>query len=644
MRLSLGSVGTLTIALLVAFAFWPENRAVRGPEPVVAQDKPKARDAKSSTTASPQKKASNEPRATDTHAAQSLRPIVREPAPLDRPLSSDVVYRSINEARIAAALKSQVDFEIKPQSFKDALDFIASHYQISILIDQKAFDDANIDTSVEVTFNASGIALRDMLQWLFSEMPSPIRYEFRNGVLLISTYDKIRDDQMTVVYDCRDLIPLGAQDPADESTPSSGGGGFFQIAPSSAPNPGTAAPASQASQGPNHRMRAAARKAAKLISALKAAMTPEDFDGGGDIRPILYFQGLIVARQNSFDQRNIRRLLADIRWMRTQGAFAPPGDPKSQATSISIPTSTTVRRGPEQLIVEDTHKPRDAKSSTTRAPQRKANKEQRTADNQTTRRPPIVLEDERVNQPLSSDVPERSKNEARIAEVLNVPVDFRLQEQPFKDAVDFIAAHYHIPILIDKKGLADANVDPDTKVQVDIPGITLHDLLHWLLTDLNSPLDYEVCNGALLISTIDKLNEDVSIVVYDCRDLLKPASIDSADAREQNQGKDEQVKPHRGESGAQETTGQKGSSEGANSRLSRRVSWIQAIIASLDNGPDEARISEFDGLLVIRQNPLGHERIKQLLASIRLMKKTGAFARFADQFEEPKSGALAHPK
>ena len=40
MRLSLGSVGALTAALLIAFAFWPENRAVRGHERIVAQEKP----------------------------------------------------------------------------------------------------------------------------------------------------------------------------------------------------------------------------------------------------------------------------------------------------------------------------------------------------------------------------------------------------------------------------------------------------------------------------------------------------------------------------------------------------------------------------------------------------------------------------
>jgi RND family efflux transporter MFP subunit len=42
MRLSLGSVVALTAGLLIAYAFWPENRAVRGPQRVVAQDKDKA--------------------------------------------------------------------------------------------------------------------------------------------------------------------------------------------------------------------------------------------------------------------------------------------------------------------------------------------------------------------------------------------------------------------------------------------------------------------------------------------------------------------------------------------------------------------------------------------------------------------------
>src|ERR1700689_1579763 len=53
MRLSLGSVGALAAGLLIAFAFWPDNRAVRGPERIVAQDKPKSEGSKSEASHSP---------------------------------------------------------------------------------------------------------------------------------------------------------------------------------------------------------------------------------------------------------------------------------------------------------------------------------------------------------------------------------------------------------------------------------------------------------------------------------------------------------------------------------------------------------------------------------------------------------------
>jgi hypothetical protein len=150
MRLSLGSVGALTAALLIAFAFWPDNRAVRGPERLVAQDKSKAERPKGETSPSRggtgsanRNRGNNPPRAHQP-------PIVLEPAVVEHPLSSDLVQRSQAEARIAEALNAPVDFNIEPQSFKEALDFIAAHYQIPILIDQKGLDDANVDTSAEV--------------------------------------------------------------------------------------------------------------------------------------------------------------------------------------------------------------------------------------------------------------------------------------------------------------------------------------------------------------------------------------------------------------------------------------------------------------------------------------------------------------
>lgn len=446
---------------LIAFAIWPATQAVRGPDQVVAQEKPRAKTPPVVTSGSGH---ARDKRGGASDAGQTPQPpIVLNPAPIDRPLSSDLIYHSKNKARIATALRTQIDFKIKPQPFKDALDLIASHYQISIVIDQRSFDDANIDVTDEVALNTSSLTLHDTLHWLFSQMPAPIEYEFKNGALLVSTFDKLSEDQAIVVYDCRDLIPVHPP-----------------------------------RQGPNQRMSIPVRtRAAQLIATLKATTThPDDWEDCCSGETIVYLEGLIVVRQNPFVHEKIRRLLADLRWMRTHGAFAAFADSHSDATKTS--------------------------------PRKKAS----AVDDHTTAAS-VVVERDPVDHPLRSDVAERPKNEAHIIEALKASVDFQIQPQSLRDALEFIATLYHIPIVIDRRALGDANANLATKVRVNIPGITLHELLHWLFEQPNCPVEYEVRNGALLISTLDKLNEDLSIVVYDCRDLLTAAGPDSGSPADQ---------------------------------------------------------------------------------------------------------------
>ena len=75
MRLSRGSVGALTAALLIAFAMWPATQAVRGPDQVVAQEKPKAKTPL--VGASGSRHAGNKPKASSkTLPSASLRAVV----------------------------------------------------------------------------------------------------------------------------------------------------------------------------------------------------------------------------------------------------------------------------------------------------------------------------------------------------------------------------------------------------------------------------------------------------------------------------------------------------------------------------------------------------------------------------------------
>ncbi len=208
--------------MLIAFAFWPENRALRGPEQVAAQEKTNAEKPKAEKPKAEQPKAE---RAKDdpfqpNNAAGARQP---HPAPsagrvatgtrfrqVEHPLSSDLARQPVVEAKITEALDQPVDFNIEPQSLKDALDFIAARYQIPILIDQKALDDANVDVTTEVRLAAPGIPLRNALQLIFGQISSPLGYDVIHGVLMISTVDKINEHTETIVYDCRDLIKLPA--------------------------------------------------------------------------------------------------------------------------------------------------------------------------------------------------------------------------------------------------------------------------------------------------------------------------------------------------------------------------------------------------------------------------------------------------
>jgi len=139
-----------------------------------------------------------------------------------------------------------------------------------------------------------------------------------------------------------------------------------------------------------------------------------------------------------------------------------------------------------------------------------------------------------------------------------------------------------------------------------------------------------------MISTIDRINDDLTVVVYDCRDLVNLATLDPGTPVDKMQAeKEEKVKPQGGGLGSGTAVAKKHHSEEANDRSARRLPLIQTIIASAAPGawPEDATISEVGGLLVIRQNPFEHDRIKRLLASIRLMRKEGAFAALSDQYD-----------
>jgi beta-lactamase regulating signal transducer with metallopeptidase domain len=86
---------------------------------------------------------------------------------------------SAKERKIQAALEMPVDFNIEPQSLKDALDYIAARYQIRIRIDRR------INSKIEVKGAFPGVKLRSLLTMLLQECPGNLGFKIERDALQI---------------------------------------------------------------------------------------------------------------------------------------------------------------------------------------------------------------------------------------------------------------------------------------------------------------------------------------------------------------------------------------------------------------------------------------------------------------------------
>jgi hypothetical protein len=94
-------------------------------------------------------------------------------------------FDSPGSLEIHETLETQVDFAIDPEPLKDALEFIASRYQIQVVIDPQAVKQGLIDPSIKVKVAAPGIRLRSILNLLLEQSRKPLGFEVRKGTLVI---------------------------------------------------------------------------------------------------------------------------------------------------------------------------------------------------------------------------------------------------------------------------------------------------------------------------------------------------------------------------------------------------------------------------------------------------------------------------
>jgi hypothetical protein len=88
--------------------------------------------------------------------------------------------------RVAQFLETRTDFQIEPQSFQDAIDFVAVQYQIPILLKNADFDAARVDTAAEVVVRRGGIKVADLLKDISAQFGKPVGFRIEDEVLKMS--------------------------------------------------------------------------------------------------------------------------------------------------------------------------------------------------------------------------------------------------------------------------------------------------------------------------------------------------------------------------------------------------------------------------------------------------------------------------
>ncbi len=92
-----------------------------------------------------------------------------------------------------------------------------------------------------------------------------------------------------------------------------------------------------------------------------------------------------------------------------------------------------------------------------------------------------------------------SDKSLRIHEILESPIDYTVEPQPLKDALDFIAKRYEIAILIDDKAFEKSKITTTVEVSCNESGIKLREVLRKLLRQVGKFVEFKIENGVLVI-------------------------------------------------------------------------------------------------------------------------------------------------
>ncbi|MEW6250782.1 MAG: hypothetical protein AB1716_09050 [Planctomycetota bacterium] len=243
-------------------------------------------------------------------------------------LAETAAFRAVSERtrqedeRIYAALTKplpEITFDQTP--FDQVMQFLAEMAKVNLVVDWLTMENAGYTRDVPVTLNITNLPLERVLRQILDAVGDETRlaYEIHDGVLQISTDERIAGRMVTRTYPVADLLRLEARRlqrlhnaEIDEEARTAAS----DLANATNPefrerSAAQAAPVRRPIEREDVFLTAAAEC---LMDVLRQTVVPDSWrETGGGEAVVTIFGDMLIIRQSRNAHRDIARLLADMR-------------------------------------------------------------------------------------------------------------------------------------------------------------------------------------------------------------------------------------------------------------------------------------------------------------------------------------------
>jgi len=205
----------------------------------------------------------------------------------------DALDRSPEDQATYALLEKKGDFNFTEARLEDVVEYIRSVYDVNIVIDQDALWLRGEE--ILVTLPLKDVPLKTALKFMLE--PKDLKYTVRDGIIFISTPERIEEDVIMYTYDVRDLVA---------TIPD------FGEAAGGAETTGTTGTTGTTRGGGTEGGAAEGEEEIGLQDLIQENVAPFSWEEDPRVS-IAYRQGQLIVRQTREVHEEIRSLLSNLR-------------------------------------------------------------------------------------------------------------------------------------------------------------------------------------------------------------------------------------------------------------------------------------------------------------------------------------------